>query len=135
MALIEWNQSLSVAIKQFDDQHLQLVAMVNQLHQAIKEGQGTDTLHLILAGLVQYTQSHFAAEEDLMEQYDYPEYPRHKQAHADLVRQVEEISAQLEKGNRLQPINVMQFLVNWLTNHIKGEDKKYTVFFQSKGVV
>jgi len=135
MALIEWNQSLSVAIKQFDDQHQQLVEMVNQLHQAIKEGLGADTLHLTLSGLVQYTQSHFAAEEALMEQYDYPEYPRHKQSHADLVRQVEEISVQLEKGNRLQPINVMQFLVNWLTNHIKGEDKKYTVFFQSKGVV
>lgn len=135
MALIEWNQALSVAIKQFDDQHQQLVAMVNQLHQAIKEGQGADTLHLILTGLVQYTQSHFAAEEALMEQYDYPEYPRHRQEHADLVRQVEEISVQLEKGSRLQPINVMQFLVNWLTNHIKGEDKRYTAFFQSKGIV
>lgn len=134
MALIEWNQSLRVDIQLFDEQHQQLVAMVNQLHQAIKEGQGAASLHLILAGLVQYTQNHFAAEETLMERYDYPEYPRHKQAHADLVRQVEEIRVQLERGNRLQPINVMQFLVNWLTSHIKGEDKKYTSFFKSKGI-
>lgn len=135
MALIEWNQSLRVDIQQFDDQHRQLVAMVNRLHQAIKDGQGADLLDEILAGLLEYTQVHFTAEEALMEQYGYPDYQLHKQAHVDLVRQVEDIYTQFKNGKQLQPISIMQFLVNWLTSHIKGEDKKYTAFFQSKGIV
>jgi len=135
MALIEWNQSLRVDIQQFDDQHRQLVAMVNRLHQAIKDGQGADLLDEILAGLLEYTRVHFTAEEALMEQYGYPDYQLHKQAHVDLVRQVEDIYTQFKNGKQLQPISIMQFLVNWLTSHIKGEDKKYTAFFQSKGIV
>ncbi|WP_078790005.1 bacteriohemerythrin [Trichlorobacter thiogenes] len=134
MALIEWNQSLKVDIQQFDDQHQQLVAMVNRLHQALKDGQAVDLLDEILAGLLEYTQVHFAGEEALMEQYGYPDYQRHKQTHVDLVRQVEDIYAQFKNGKQLQPISVMQFLVNWLTNHIKGEDKKYTSFFKGKGI-
>lgn len=134
MALVEWNQSLRVEIQLFDEQHQQLVAMVNRLHQAIKDGQATDLLDEILTGLLDYTRVHFAEEEMLMEQYGYPDYQRHKQAHTDLVRQVEDVYAQFKSGKQLQPINVMQFLVNWLTNHIKGEDKKYTGFFKSKGI-
>lgn len=135
MALIEWNQSLRVDIQQFDDQHQKLVAMVNRLHQSIKGGQGADVLGEILSELMEYTRVHFAAEEALMEQYAYPEYPRHKKEHTDLVRQVEEVISQFKGGRMLQPINLMQFLVNWLTNHIKGEDKNYTSFFKSKGIV
>ena len=134
MALIEWNQSLKVDILQFDDQHQQLVAMVNQLHQAIKGGQGADQLDGTLAGLAEYTRVHFAAEEALMEQCGYPDYMHHKQAHADLVRQVIEANEQLKNGKKLQPISVMQFLVNWLVNHITGVDKSYTHFFKSKGI-
>lgn len=134
MALIEWNQSLKVDVQQFDDQHQQLVAMVNQLHQAIKDGQGADLLDQILVSLLEYTRVHFTAEEVLMEQYSYPEYLRHKKEHIDLVSQVEEVVRQFNAGKTLQPINLMQFLVNWLTNHIKGEDKKYTDFFKSKGI-
>ena len=39
-----------------------------------------------------------------------------------------------KSGKVYQPLNVMQFLVNWLTTHLKGEDKQYSSFFKAKGV-
>ena len=40
MALIDWSPALSINIEKFDDQHKKLVAMVNELHDAMKNGQG-----------------------------------------------------------------------------------------------
>lgn len=134
MALIEWNRSLCVEISLFDQQHQELVSIINRLHQAIKEGQGSQILEEVFDQLVAYTQFHFKAEEELMLQYGYPDYEHHKREHVILVGQVADIATQIKAGKVFQPINVMQFLVNWLTNHLKGEDKQYSAFFKSKGV-
>lgn len=134
MALIEWSSSLSVGVTLLDQQHQELVGIVNRVHQAIKEGQGSLVLADVADQLVAYTEFHFAAEEELMELYGYPELMQHKKEHALLVQQVVSIAEQIKSGKVYQPLNVMQFLVNWLTTHLKGEDKQYSSFFKAKGV-
>lgn len=46
MALMTWSSAFSVKIKQFDDQHIKLVNMVNELHDAMKEGKGNEVAGL-----------------------------------------------------------------------------------------
>ena len=53
MALISWNESYSVKVKQFDDQHKKLVNMLNDLHEAMKQGKGRDALKYIPSGFNQ----------------------------------------------------------------------------------
>lgn len=134
MALIEWSSSLSVGVRLLDQQHQELVGIVNRVHQAIKDGQGSLVLSDVADQLVAYTEFHFAAEEELMELHGYPELMQHKKEHALLVQQVVSIAEQIKSGKVYQPLNVMQFLVNWLTTHLKGEDKQYSSFFKAKGV-
>ena len=40
MALIQWNDSLKVGVAEIDKQHQKLVDMINDLHDAMRQGQG-----------------------------------------------------------------------------------------------
>jgi len=134
MALITWSDSLSVKVKQFDDQHKKLVDMVNQLFDAMKSGKGNQVMGDILKQLIAYTQTHFAAEERLMKQYGYPDFEAHKKEHNALVIQVLDLQKQFQEGKAVLTQHVMTFLRDWLSKHIQGDDKKYGVFFNGKGV-
>ena len=134
MALITWSDNLSVKVKQFDDQHKKLVDMVNQLFDAMKTGKGNQVMGDILKQLIAYTQTHFAAEERLMQQYGFPEYEAHKKEHNALVVQVLDLQKQFQDGKAVLTQNVMNFLRDWLSKHIQGVDKKYGVYLNGKGV-
>lgn len=135
MALITWSDTLSVKVKQFDDQHKKLVDMVNQLFDAMKTGKGSQVMGDILKQLIAYTQTHFAAEERLLKQYAYPDFEAHKKEHNTLVMQVLDLQKQFQEGKPVLTQNIMTFLRDWLSRHIQGDDKKYGVFLNGKGVM
>jgi hemerythrin len=134
MALITWTEALSVSIKEFDDQHKKLVAMVNELHSAMGSGKGKEVMGKILDGLVEYTKSHFAAEERLMQKHGYAGYVAHKAQHDALTKQVAELHASVREGKAVVTVDVMNFLKDWLARHIMDTDKKYGPFLNGKGV-
>jgi hemerythrin len=134
MALINWSDSYSVKVKQFDDQHKKLISMVNELHDSMKIGKGKEILGKILTGLVQYTELHFRNEEQLMKQHGYPGYENHKKEHNMLVVQVSDLHKQHQQGNTPITQNVLLFLKEWLNNHIQGEDRNYGPFLNGKGI-
>jgi hemerythrin len=134
MALLSWSDSYSVKVKQFDEQHKKLIDMINQLHDAMKSGKGSETMGPVLKALATYTQTHFAAEEQLMKHYGYPDYESHKKEHNQLVMQVVDIQKQLLAGKAPITQTVMNFLRDWLVKHIQGVDKNYGLFFNGKGV-
>jgi hemerythrin len=131
---MEWSPALSVNVKQFDDQHKKLVNMVNDLHDAMKIGKGNEVLGKILDGLISYTASHFADEERLMTTHAYPGFSAHKVEHEKLVKQVLELQQKFRSGQPILTNNVMTFLKDWLVKHIQGDDKKYGIYFNSKGI-
>jgi len=40
MALFDWNDQLSVGVAEIDKQHQELVKLINDLHEAMREGAG-----------------------------------------------------------------------------------------------
>lgn len=40
MSVFAWKEEYSVGIREIDDQHKQLVAMVNAIHKAMSKGEG-----------------------------------------------------------------------------------------------
>jgi hemerythrin len=135
MPLMEWNESLDVKIKLINDEHLHLLALINGLHEAVIAGNGAEVLGTTLAGLVTYTQTHFADEEQLMSTHDYPDTAAHKAQHFSLIRQVLGLQQKYESGTSIMMINVLMFLRDWLMEHIHVTDKKLGVFLSTKGVV
>ncbi len=134
MALLEWKDEYSVNISGFDSQHKKLINMINDLHSAMSTGKGKDILGKTLDDLVSYTVFHFAAEEKIMKEYDYPSLSQHKAEHEKLTHQVTEFKNSFNGGKYVIPQEVLMFLKNWLINHIMGTDKKYTSYLNNKGV-
>lgn len=135
MALITWSETLTVNIKEIDEQHKQLIAMVNELHSAMGSGKGKDVMGKTLGGLIDYTKTHFAFEEQLMNKYAYPGYISHKADHDALTKQVAELYTKFQVGKTLVTVEVMNFLKDWLTKHIQATDKKYSSYLNGKGVI
>jgi hemerythrin len=134
MALITWQDSYSVKVRKFDDEHKKLIALINQLHDAMKVGQGGQVIGSVLQSLIDYTASHFAAEEALMKLHGYPDFERHKKEHNLLVMQVLDVQKSLKSGKVPLSQEVMSFLKQWLQTHIQVEDKKYGPFLNAKGL-
>jgi hemerythrin len=133
MALIAWNDTYSVKVKEMDDQHKKLIDMINDLHDAMKVGKGKEVIGKVLNGLMDYTRRHFTAEENLMKIHGYPGYEDQRKAHNILVNQVEDLRKKFTDGG-VQSQQVITFLKDWLMNHIKGMDQKYGAHLNSKGV-
>lgn len=134
MAYIDWNESYSVGIKAMDDQHKELVNMINQLHEAMKTGQASKEAPAILKRLVDYTHSHFDAEEKLLIKETYPGLLNHQKMHKDLIAQVEQYQKDLATKSLTIGVKMSEFLKDWLTTHITVEDKKYGKYLNAKGV-
>lgn len=134
MALINWNDTLSVNIKGLDNQHKRLVDIINELHDAMKNGQSKTVLSKILYDLSDYTKTHFKSEEELFEKYHYQDKIKHKKEHDAFVDKVGAFINDFNNGKVGLSIEVMNFLNTWLINHIKGSDKAYSSFLNSHGI-
>ncbi len=134
MDLINWSDSLSVNVAEIDQQHQKLVAMINELNDAMRQGKGKEALKHIVSGLISYTGTHFKTEEQYFDRFGYPDADSHKKNHADFVQKVMEFNNGFEKGKFGLTLEIMNFLSNWLQTHIKGTDKKYSKFFNDNGL-
>ncbi len=134
MSLIEWSDKYRIGIKTIDAQHKQLIELINELNVAMATGESTNVLSDILSGLTQYTRIHFAYEEKLLEIHGYPQTVEHQQEHHKMISQVEQFNQQfmLDPTSAIS-LELMQYLTNWLTNHILVTDKEYVEFLVDKG--
>jgi len=134
MEMFKWDDSYKVGVAEIDDQHKRLVGYVNELFDAMKSGKGKDVLGKILSSLINYTRVHFQTEEGLMMKHSYPEYTAHKKEHDALTDKVVALNKDFAEGKMVMTVDVGTFLKDWLVNHIQKTDKKYTQFFNAKGV-
>ena len=134
MPLVEWNDSYSVKIREMDSQHLKLVQIINDLHDAMLAGKANDVLTKLLRDLVSYTKTHFAAEEKHLERHGYADLSVQKREHAFFVDKLTKLQDDFESGRFGVSMEMMKFLKDWLLNHIKGTDMKYVPFLTAKGM-
>lgn len=128
-----WSQSFALGIASIDDQHKKLFQLIDQLHDHMMKGAGQQVLPTIFDELINYVKVHFGYEETLFKKHGYPEQANHKKEHESFASKVLEFKQKYLSGDR-NSVAVMDFLNNWLKNHIMGIDKKYVPFFQSKDV-
>ncbi len=132
---ITWTDKMSVGVGALDDDHKKLVAILNDLHNGIAAGQGTERLGRVLDGLVRYTGSHFAHEEELFAQTGYPAAAQHIQEHRTLTKLVLDIQARYNKGMfDALSMETLDVLKDWLSTHVQVSDKSYKAHLNSMGI-
>jgi len=130
--LMPWGPKLSLNIKEIDDQHKTLVSLINELHKAMKLKTGSKKAGEILKDLAEYTVYHFDFEKKLFEQHGYPDMQEHLKIHDDLVAKVMDFKKQHDEGRAALTMDLMDFLTDWLKDHIMKTDKSYVPFLKGK---
>ena len=126
MALFAWNPKYSVGVELFDDQHKRLFSLLNQLHDGMHYGHREAILHTVLLELTTYTEEHFAAEEAAMDFHGYPGIAAHRAEHDKLRAEVQSFLKKCEAGELTLNVEIVNFVLNWLTVHIMKTDKEYS---------
>ena len=123
MAFIDWTDDLNTDIEIIDRQHKRIVHYINELHDA-HTNNDRDKVGDVIDELVDYTVSHFAFEESLLEQSGYPFLVPHQKVHELFVRKVTKFVGRFENGDDVAE-ELLTMLQKWLINHIKNEDGDY----------
>lgn len=129
----KWSSNYSVNIKAIDDQHQELVNILNRLFVAVCDREADKSIAGILDALTSYTQTHFALEERLMLQAKYKDFEAHKEEHTKLMEQLDLLCKKHLIEEKPIYFEMLSFLKTWLKNHIQGVDTKYSAALQDAG--
>jgi hemerythrin len=130
---IRWNRSLSVGVPEIDEEHVQLVARVNELNKAIVECKDKPTVERLLDLMLMEATHHFWHEQRLLVQWKYPQQAAHAAKHAQVIAQFERVMKEFERADvsftwALKGLYLKQLLVD----HLLQEDMKYREFLRAR---
>lgn len=130
---IEWRDDMTVGVDKWDSDHRWLVTLIHDIRVAIRQKKDPKDIQAILIALQRYAGVHFAAEENAMRLFDYPDYPAHKLAHDEFRQWIaDERDEFLDAPLAWDGEEAVEYLVDWLFSHILTVDKSYEAFFAAK---
>jgi len=130
--LITWSSKFECGIKLIDNQHKELVELVNEMfnHVTGNDLQEHNYFNRVINDAVSYVKTHFATEEKLMLATKFDGYAEHKKEHDTFVLAVVENINDYKAGKRLTLSTFTRFLKDWVLSHIALVDKKYFEYFK-----
>ncbi|MDR1586735.1 MAG: bacteriohemerythrin [Treponema sp.] len=131
---IVWKQEYSVEVEEIDNQHKELLNIVNSLLSCYlgNKTKGKEFFIKIINGAFEHIKFHFATEENIMQETHYPNYAEHKAEHDNMVGNLtvlinDTVSGKIE-------FDVLAFALNlkdWFLNHIPEHDIKAKECFKN----
>jgi hemerythrin len=123
MAYLKWSDDLDTGIAVIDDQHRQIVRMINQLDDAQRDSSKAE-VGQVIGSLVDYTVSHFAFEEAMLEEAGYAFTKAHIRVHQVFIKRVETYRERFNQGEDITD-ELKGLLGRWLFSHIRNDDRNY----------
>lgn len=114
-------------IKMIDDEHTRLFELAEAAYQLLNDDflhDKYDELVSILDELKDYTKTHFSHEEEYMESIDYQAIFIQRAQHRAFIEKLESFDYENVDENQEESITeILEFLTDWLINHICKLDK------------
>ncbi len=120
-----WSSEFSVNHHAIDEQHQELIEILNRLFLAVAEREGHKVTLSVLDSLLNYTQTHFAYEENVLREANYSDLDVHVQEHKKLGAELNElVEKYMIEGTQIY-FELLRLLRKWLKKHIQGSDMNY----------
>jgi hemerythrin len=126
-----WKEEYSVNVKQLDDQHKFFLGIMDKCYGAMQE---KTEIRKIIGELIDYAELHFKTEEKYFDEFHYSEAPEHKRAHQELRDKIKLIISKDEIDPTQLALELLDFLEDWLVDHLANVDKKYSRCFNEHGL-
>jgi len=142
MIMLEWSDDkMSLGIKLIDEQHKELLNIINMLANSIDNYSQREDILTIVNKLIDYSYYHFSMEEELFAQFNYKDVDAHKKEHLKFTKIFSELKLKLTNDEYFKDksaINIaeeiFEYITSWLIHHIINSDKKYVELFKEKGI-
>lgn len=136
MKTIQWGKEMELGIKEIDDQHKHFVDILNRLYEVTMQDKAKDYLDEIISKVLEYAENHFKTEEKYFEQFGYEKAQEHKESHQKLLDQMLVFKEEHEqfKGVDFLSWKLLEFLEDWLVDHLEAEDRQYVECFKKNGL-
>ncbi|WP_294964763.1 bacteriohemerythrin [Sulfurimonas sp.] len=133
--MINWNDGLSIGVKEVDDDHKKLLNIINNLSIAISNNETNNIIDNIFNELKEYTKIHFQREETFLKNHNHPRIKKHIHEHKTFIEKIPELKTKLTNSlNTEHAQEVSYFLTDWLFNHIIEEDIPATNIFLNSAI-
>ena len=138
--IISWDEYYTLGIELIDNQHKELVRLINELFQACLTGNEAVEVKFkeAMSRMVEYVRYHFTAEQDLLARVNYPNINEHKKQHEVLIKNILDAAKEHSGGKKFVPHNFVRTLKDWVLGHIAVSDKAYATYVfeqKSKGLI
>jgi hemerythrin len=129
-----WKEEYSVKVQEIDRQHKQIVRLIRELFDSINKGATKKILGDILDKLVKYSGFHFATEEKYFDLFNYEDKEHHVQEHRKFTEKVLDFQKKYLNHEIEISFELIDFLEDWLLDHIIEADQKYIKCFTEHGL-
>ncbi len=124
----EFTDKYLTGIAIVDKEHKELFRIIGDVYRVMTDDMALDKYDEIvrlLEELREYTKFHFQDEEFYMESIQYEGLEAQQRAHEAFVSRLEEMDLEHIDDNQQETLeDLMEFLTEWLVNHILHSDKK-----------
>lgn len=126
-----WFEEYKLGVPLIDADHLSLFQEVARFEQQMDAGASFEDLDRALSFLYKYVGAHFAREEQLMRETNYPYYDAHRAVHLHLKKVVFAIRRIFQvEPERVDKERLRRFLNEWLRGHILGMDRALAPYIE-----
>lgn len=125
---IMWTDDLSIGNDNIDEDHHRLINIYNDLIDLVKFKKGNKEFARVLTEMTDYSLKHFKKEEKYFISFNYPNVVDHKNQHKEYIYKVAMYNIHMLDANPPDPNEIIDFLGNWWTKHIKVTDFEYEQF-------
>jgi len=131
--LIMWSGTFACGIKLIDEQHKELVNMINEMfmHVTGSEKEERAYFNKIIHKAVNYIKIHFATEEKILAVTKFPGYREHKLVHDSFTLNIIETINELTSGKHMSLYSFTKYLKEWVFSHIAVMDKNYFQYIRT----
>ena len=131
-----WDECFITGIDVVDDQHHQLVNLINEFGALMMRPVAADKqdIESLFSGLARYARKHFAEEEQLMteKEIDLRHVEHHVQSHDQFTEDLLIFYENITEHRSEDAHELLKYLINWLVYHILGTDMLMTRLISAK---
>jgi hemerythrin-like metal-binding protein len=129
-----WEEKYSVGVEEIDNQHKRMFSTINELLDTINTNSTEESLGHIIESLVEYKKFHFATEEKYFKEFNFDGEEEHIQKHEEFNDRLNQLKEKYPKYTIEFAFELIDFLEDWLINHLMVVDQTYVKCFHEHGL-
>lgn len=134
--IFKWKDKFNTGIEEIDKQHKRLFEIGSELYNLGSADDDVDHYDGIVAlinELKDYTVYHFNYEEECMQKANFSQIEEHKMEHQRFIDKLNETEAKdIDMNQKQVLLDMIEFIINWVSGHIVATDFKYIDTFKEK---